>query len=750
MRYIILYSLLVLINLPVIGQMPTNGNYCNWNWTDQSLDNWKRATPSGWSRINPPFLAETPANGELYKIQETYDYTEEKGWELVWAQFGPSDNVNPYFILYNKYRGILRAFFYLEGYEAYTHTAVSLSYSHFSNKPGVLTAGEEYSIAPDKYFANPNLGNNMITVIIPKHGRTSWGVADFPMFLDKNIKDALYRGATFEITFYGCGVYNAFIKGTSGTKDDDQNNQHTIIGNATMYNGAAQKFELSDTKLAKQIKSGSELQQYLNALSDKIQVTSSSPNFIKDYKKQVKEGWGNIVITALTSFVPKLKVPLKLFKTFAGALPDGSGNSTKSSGSTVQYINLDGTITINNVLGVNNIKIPGALANQGSKIAYYDYPLGLINLQKTPKIKVTKPYQRIPCNFYGSIRQDPFPVVSGYTGNYVKYKFDENIHLDRLNIPGMELLDVEYAIICKPNGTGNKKYKVEDKNIAVVRFSNLSGQTWTGNVKNPVYRDLEKGMLVLHDFGNETQYFGTPFLEKHQLKGATIEVPEDTEISIGVMALIKSPVSDIPVIVKTSFLPDIELVNHDMVYFACDNELQVFPFSDYYTGTIQIKLSNNPNSSTYYAGEIILEEGFVGVPDFSATGINVYPSNGYTVVNNVPYQAISDICSSNLKSNQLTMDNSKTNESVSETSLENLVQCMVYPNPNEGVFKIKLLGNKQATKLDIYNMNGTVVLSKMINYPLTKVDLTKYPSGTYFVRIYSKDAVVIKKVIINK
>ena len=146
----IAYLLLFLFSIPILAQMPTDGDCCNWNWEDQSLDNWKRATPSGWSRINPPFLPETPTNGKLYKIQEIGDYTKIKGWELVWTQFGPSDIVNPYFILYNKYRGILRTFFYLESYEAYSHTAVTLSYSYFSKKPGVLTAGDEYSIAPDK------------------------------------------------------------------------------------------------------------------------------------------------------------------------------------------------------------------------------------------------------------------------------------------------------------------------------------------------------------------------------------------------------------------------------------------------------------------------------------------------------------------------------------------------------------------------------------------------------------------------
>jgi hypothetical protein len=735
---------MILNSTPFFAQMPTNGDYCNWDWEDQDLDNWKKATPSGWARINPPFLEETPANGELYKVQETDDYTKAKGWELIWAQFGPSDIVNPYFILYNKYRGILRAFFYLESYEAYSHTAATLSYSYSSNKPGVLTAGDEYSIAPDKYLANPALGNNMITVIIPKHGRTSWGVADFPMFLDKNIKNAIYQGATFEITFYGCSSYAIYLEGTESQTDDEQNVQHTVIGNSTMYNSTSQSFEFTGTKLAKQIRSSNELQQYMTTLSDGISVSSSTPNFIKDFKKNVKEGYVNLLLTTIEesgidSFIPGLKTVLKLFRTYVGALPDAS--TTSSSGSTIKYINLQGTMTVSSVLQVNTFKIPGAIANSGSKITYYDYSLGLINIKKTPKIMVTKPYQLTSMDPSDYNSYWYHEVMSGYKGRYVKYKFDENIDLDFLSVPGIEILDIEYALICKSIGTGDKKYKVEDKVIATDRVTNIgTGQTVTGEIPNPVYRDLEKRILELHDFGNEIQRYGTPFLEKYQFRGITIEVPEDTEISIGVMIMLKSPVSDIPVIVKTSFLPDVELVNHSYNFIQYSDDLPVFPYTDYYQDDIYIELSSSANSNTYTAGEIVMKNGFTGVPNYHATAVNIYPSNGITTVSNVTYQPTTIKCA---------VKNSSEIQRDDIEPIETDFLCEIYPNPNDGNFIIKFINFEGKALLSLYNANGALLLSQQTENDITHVNLTNEQPGIYFLKILTDSTVLLKKLVIN-
>lgn len=72
-------------------------------------------TPPGQSRIPSPWVGAgslTPAFG----IDIVNDRFRSNGWELVYNTFdadSPGPLVNPYFVLYNKYNGLLRIYFYL-------------------------------------------------------------------------------------------------------------------------------------------------------------------------------------------------------------------------------------------------------------------------------------------------------------------------------------------------------------------------------------------------------------------------------------------------------------------------------------------------------------------------------------------------------------------------------------------------------------------------------------------------------------
>jgi len=58
----------------------------------------------------------------------------------------------------------------------------------------------------------------------------------------------------------------------------------------------------------------------------------------------------------------------------------------------------------------------------------------------------------------------------------------------------------------------------------------------------------------------------------------------------------------------------------------------------------------------------------------------------------------------------------------------------IVPNPNNGVFKIYNL--ETDTKIEIYQMNGQKVLSKIIS-PSEQIDLRTFGKGTYLIEIYS-------------
>lgn len=732
--------------------MPTNGDYTNWNWEDQSLDNWKRAeseSSSGWVRINPPFLPETPAFGDVIDIIEAQDYSKSKGWRLVWAQFGPSDMPYPFFVLYNKYRGLLRAFFYLEDRDAYSHTIVTCGFHSTSKKPGILTYGGEYAIAPDEYLNNPTLGNDLITVVIPKQGIGQWGVADFPIFLDPNITNLVYQGANIVLSFYGCDVYDAYISGSlNKDKDEEQNRQHTIIGNiADMDNTSNNEIKMTNSKLFKQFKTNDDLQKFLTKSTSA--VTTSSPAFLTKFKTEIEGAKGKFVLDgadALTKDAFALKAFIKMFKLLVGTFP--SSQSAGGAATNYRYISLAGNITIRKTLSGTTFKIPGVQPKTGSKIPYYDCPIGAFNLEKTPTIKVTKPYSRISlscCNscsgYYGS------PIyLSGYQGKFVKYKLDQDIELVLNNIPGYTLESVKFAILCKPNGTGNFKYDIDKTSIAKYRYTiSLNGQTVDCDLPNPVYNDLSLGRFEPVKHGTDEIIYGTPYVDKNQLKGITFEVPEYTEVSLGVFAILRhSSISD-PVFFKAQYLMHTSVVDPQRLTMANFDEQPTFPYSDYYQYAFQYNLSSPNNSSTYRAKEIFLKPGFTGISGFYADGSDPFPYFGNTIIRN-PYFSCTETISS-LKSGSI--ENAVELKSTEIVEKEVDKQLQIFPNPTNGIITVRK-GTNNISDVWITDLLGKVIYkNKNIVGSEFEIDISGQTKGVYLLHINTDQGNQTKKILLQ-
>jgi hypothetical protein len=72
-------------------------------------------TPPGQSQIPPPWIGQGSIAG-TYGADIVNDHKAADGWALVYNTFNPNapgSLVNPYFMLYNKYRGLLRIYFFV-------------------------------------------------------------------------------------------------------------------------------------------------------------------------------------------------------------------------------------------------------------------------------------------------------------------------------------------------------------------------------------------------------------------------------------------------------------------------------------------------------------------------------------------------------------------------------------------------------------------------------------------------------------
>ncbi|MFV0290733.1 MAG: hypothetical protein ACK5IJ_07535 [Mangrovibacterium sp.] len=80
------------------------------NW---EVVNWM-PTPSGQSPIPVPWAGQGSI-ASMYSLDVVNDNKKIDGWELIYSTFSstaPGKLVNPYFMLYNKYRGVLRIYLY--------------------------------------------------------------------------------------------------------------------------------------------------------------------------------------------------------------------------------------------------------------------------------------------------------------------------------------------------------------------------------------------------------------------------------------------------------------------------------------------------------------------------------------------------------------------------------------------------------------------------------------------------------------
>lgn len=75
-------------------------------------------------------------------------------------------------------------------------------------------------------------------------------------------------------------------------------------------------------------------------------------------------------------------------------------------------------------------------------------------------------------------------------------------------------------------------------------------------------------------------------------------------------------------------------------------------------------------------------------------------------------------------------------------------QIQIYPNPNSGLFTIKL-GNLSSGTIKIFNSNGNLIFTEPIIGEEIKVNIQNQPAGIYFIKIQSNKTIITKKIIIN-
>lgn len=770
MKTRILFFTFLFYCLSTFAQMPTDGNYSYWDWENQSQDNWKTKYGNTWTDIRPPFAPSTPRLGIMSSIDYSQDYTKAKGWKLVWAQF---DGPYPWFALYNPHKSIIRVFFYLEDI-TFTEVLATLTYQDVNN-PCLLSLGKQYQSSNQDYYNNSaNSEKDMIAVVIRKLGAKSWGAADFPILYDKFITDSKYNNKKWEFTFYGCENYGITLAGEStndpkeGTTDPAQDDQHTIVTNKSAVTLTSLKAD--QAKLQKEIAS---IEGFIKSMKDAANKVDTTKSFLKSYKKAVNSTTTKN-ISSILSFASSLNSAAGAILGFVNVIT-GLFDETASTKpvAAVQYLKLQGTMTINETLGGNTLSIPGlssAYYPDPNALQWnpYNCPMGIISLEKTPKIKSTTYYKY---GYYTNLvygngttyiylgGYPGYPALLGggthnvltnyeqkYPGKIKKYKFDDDIILAQQRIPGLSLMNIQFAIVCKPNGTGDRKYSIKNQYLAYHRFSQTSGADYPVPLDNPVYKALQDERFIIHkyDEDNDEIYFGTPYMTKNKLKGVVFEVPEDTDVKLAVFAEFSSDKYTEPIIFKALYnLSEIsETPQKNPVLFTL--EQTNFLFSDYYN-TPFYKILKGTYSNEQTACIVEMLPNFDGNNGFTANSLPFFKDIeiGNTIINETDFNCAS------IQHRISTSKMQKNNKEVQEN--QSTLKPTLYPNPTNGILRIINPTGETIIGTKIYTSSGQVILTiNSSELSSGEFDISSLQAGIYFVNLQTESKLYTIPIILKK
>jgi hypothetical protein len=184
------------------------------------------------------------------------------------------------------------------------------------------------------------------------------------------------------------------------------------------------------------------------------------------------------------------------------------------------------------------------------------------------------------------------------------------------------------------------------------------------------------------------------------------------------------------------------LISNNLTSMSYRGEIKLFKSNlPAVTATVT---NNNVFASTSFNGDFLYaiktqEAISFGIPQFSPT-FNNLPAGAYSL-------AVYNI-------DGASNCNTTTNFTISNTTLglnkvEN-ISVSSYPNPTSGLFNVALKNNVDIIDtIEVNNILGELILEKTVNDFKAQIDLSNASNGIYFVKLKSKGAEKVMKVIKN-
>ena len=383
----------------------------NWNWVDATPSNWYGNITTGTLAMGSPFSSNTNTN-DMLKILDALDYDPLQGWTLLAKDFGvigqySAANATPYFMLYNKYKSIVRLFIYYGNTNSNLNRAsVILKWSGnngASDNNSLLTLSNNFALANENYPITNNAEKH-VNYMNQVSYLGAWGVTEYLVNFDpntlKNVGNFQYMNFDFKLSAVSTiSLTGDFSFSTESATPKDPPAPTVNGSNPNLLDYVL----MGKSALAKAPKQ-SELVAGFNTIATKVfginekfcndftykltQLNSSLQNGkLKQYllgAAKLAEGAGGVLGTAASV----LEVFMSKSNTAAAASTEAFVQPTISKGT----MSLSGTIVAeSNPLSIS-IQLPGTSHKYANgtvncpNLPVYDCPMGVISMQEAPTI----------------------------------------------------------------------------------------------------------------------------------------------------------------------------------------------------------------------------------------------------------------------------------------------------------------------------------------------------------------------------
>ncbi|MEO1369215.1 MAG: hypothetical protein AAFX50_18710, partial [Acidobacteriota bacterium] len=323
------------------------------------------STSGTFNNVRLPYYANSGPAAALLNDSTGRDIEPSDGWELVLRDFGPGV-VIPYYMLYNKYRGILRVFYYSTLPQSFSSAVARLSYQTTTTS----RSAAHFTFLDKNKFVN-DYDPARSQVVVGAVAFQQWAFFDFDV-----------SGYDPDV---GTKSDPTFVIEIAGINQTDL----TATGEVDLITGPVN---------AAKSGGGFNVSGAISNVKKRHKDVKNFKEVITDLADDNTSAWWSGPVNAIKTLTEKSW--FKALGPVAGILEFAIGGGSKKSTlpfplSTEGSVTLNGTLTTENTLYTLIMRVPGSLhvdpANDAlsNVLPLYDDPLGVLNVRRMPRYSGT-------------------------------------------------------------------------------------------------------------------------------------------------------------------------------------------------------------------------------------------------------------------------------------------------------------------------------------------------------------------------